>query len=192
MRFVAYLSGLRFIQITSGLPDLNLPSFPQLQYVLRGVQRCHSTPRLPITSEVMQILWSNPEMGSCFDRSMWWAACCLGFFGVMRSGKFTCTSLSHFQDHMLSPRDISVHSQTQPSVISILLRRSKTDTFGRGMSVFWGQTSHTICPVAAIPGYLELRGIAHGPLFIHRDSYSLSRQRLVTVIGSALQSQGVD
>ncbi len=107
----------------------------------------------------------------------------------MRSGEFTCASLTHFQDHMLSPRDISVDSQTQPSVISVLFRRSKTDTFGRGMSVFMGQTSHT---VAAILGYLAQRGVAHGPLFIHTDGSTLSRQRLVTVIRSALQSQGVD
>ena len=93
---------------------------------------------------------------------------------------------------MLSPMDISVDSQTQSSVISILLRRSKTDTFGRGMSVFLGQTSHTIRPVAAILGYLAQRGVAHGPLFIHRDGSTLSRQKWVTVIRSALQSQGDD
>ena len=39
----AYLSGLRFVQIASGLPDPDLPAFPQLHYVLRGVHRCQSS-----------------------------------------------------------------------------------------------------------------------------------------------------
>ena len=34
-----YLSRLRFEQITAGLPDPDIPSFPQLHYVVRGVQR---------------------------------------------------------------------------------------------------------------------------------------------------------
>ena len=81
---------------------------------------------------------------------MLWAACCLGFFGFMQSGKFTCPSNSLFQDHMLAPRDVAVEFHHQPSVVSVLLRRSKTDLFGQGMTVFVGRTAHAICPVAAI------------------------------------------
>ena len=193
----AYLSGLRFFQIASGSPDPHIPSLPQLHYVLRGIRRAqsHSSDRrLPVTPEIMQILftaWSNPSTATFFDRSTLWAACCLGFFGFMRSGEFTCPSNSRFQDHMLAPRDVAVHSHHHPSMVLVLLRRSKTDPFGQGMTVFVGRTAHAICPVAAILCYLAQRGSEHGPLFRFEDGSSLSRQRLVTAIRSALQSQGV-
>ena len=193
----AYLSGLRFFQIASGSPDPHIPSLPQLHYVLRGIRhtQSHSSDRrLPVTPEIMQILfaaWSNPSNGTFFDPSMLWAACCLGFFGFMRSGEFTCPSGSLFQDHMLAPRDVAVDSHHQLSVVSVLLRRSKTDPFGQGMTVFVGRTAHAICPVAAILSYLAQRGLEHSPLFQFEDGSSLSRERLVTAIRSALQSQGV-
>ena len=193
----AYLSGLRFFQIASGSQDPHIPSLPQLHYVLRGIRRgqSHSSDRrLPVTPEIMQILFtarSNPSTGTFFDRSMPWAACCLGFFGFMRSGEFTCPSDSLFQDHMLAPRDVAVDSHHQPSVVSVLLRHSKTDPFGQGITVFMGRTAHAICPVAAILSFLAQRGLEHGPLFRFEDGSSLSRQRLVTANRSALQSQGV-
>ena len=121
-----------------------------------------------------------------------WAACCLGFFGFLRSGEFTRPSLALFQDHMLSPRDITVDSLPQPAVVAVRLRQSKTDLFGHGVTVFLGRTSHRICPVAAVLSYLVQRGIAHGPLFLYEDDSCLSRQRLTTAVRSALQSQGVD
>ena len=194
----AYLSGLRFVQIASALPDPDLPAFPQLHYVLRGVHRCQSSlhnRRLPITPEAMQLLftaWSASGSACYYDRAMLWAACCVGFFGFMRSGEFTCPSRAHFQEHMLSPRDISVDSRSQPTVVSVLLRRSKNDPFGRGMTVYLGRTSHSICPVAAVLDYLSQRGMSHGPLFTFQDGSCLSRPRLVTAVRTALRSQGVD
>ena len=87
--------------------------------------------------------------------------------------------------HLCQLTDSSINGLRNP-------RQSKTDPFGRGMTIRLGWTSHTICPVAAILGYLKQRGLTHGPLFIFRDGSTLSRQKLVTVICSALHSQGVD
>ena len=191
------MGGLRFVQIASGLPDPHLSSSPQLHYVLCGVQRGQSSTsdkRLPVTLEILQLLraaWSDPGTGS-FNRSMLWAACCLGFFGFLRSGEFTCPSLNLFQDHILSPRDVSVDSLSQPSVATARLRRSKTDPFGRGVTVFVGRTSHSIRPVAAILSCLGQRSTAHGLLFLYEDGSCLSRQRLTAAVHSALQSQGID
>ena len=55
-----YLSGLRFFQVASGLPDPHLSSILVLEYVLRGIRHVPHTiqhhPRLPITSEILQVL----------------------------------------------------------------------------------------------------------------------------------------
>lgn len=191
----AYLSGLRFCQIALGLPDPNLPGAPLLHYVLRGVHRSQSLVvgrRLPITPEIMQLLftaWASPGVGCFYDRSMLWAACCLGF---LRSGEFTCSPLSAFGDHMLSPRDVQVDSHMNPSLVRVILRRSKTDPYAVGVPIHLGRTGHRICPVSALLGFLALRGNKHGPLFTFRDGSCLSRQRLVSEVRVALQSQGVD
>ena len=193
-----YLSGLRFAHVVAGFPDPGLSALPVLHYVLRGINRSQPSPtshRLPVTPQVLQLLftaWSASEAGDPCDCSMLWAACCMGFFGFMRSGEFTCPSLTAFQDHMLSPRDISVDSHTHPTVVSVYLRRSKCDPFARGVVIHLGRTAHMICPVSAVLSYLGQRGMAHGPLFLFRDATCLSRQRLVLAVWAALESQGVD
>jgi hypothetical protein len=44
------------------------------------------------------------------DRCMLWGAFCLGFFGFLGAGEFTCPSQSVFSHEMLEARDVLVDS----------------------------------------------------------------------------------
>ena len=194
-----YLSGLRFFQVASGLPDPGLGSIPWLEYVLRGVRRLPRTTqrhqRLPITPGILQLLWaawSQVPQESRHNATMLWAACCTGFFGFMRAGEFTCPSLRAFRPDMLSPRDVSVDSRISPSVVSVRLRRSKADPFGLGVTVHLGRTGQLICPVAALLSYMVLRGQSPGPLFRFEDGSPLSKPKLLLHLRRALEQQGFD
>ena len=196
---LVYLSGIRFTQIAAGLPDPGLSSSPWLHYVLRGVYRSQGPRapncRLPITPEILQTLhtyWSNQSVMAYYDRAMLWAACCLGFFGFLRSGEFTCPSRATFHDNMLSPRDITVDSRQSPTMVAARLRRSKADPFGRGVTIHLGRTGQVICPVSAVLAYMTLRGQEHGPLFIFLDGSSLSKRRLIHAVHEALNASGAD
>ena len=194
-----YLSGVRFLQIANGLPDPHLSTFPTLEYVLRGIHRLPPTnprrPRRPITPEIMFSLftaWSRAPQETQYDAAMLWAACCTGFFGFMRAGEFTCSSWQTFTPDMLSPRDVTVDSHQTPSVVSVHLRRSKTDPFGNGVTIYLGRSGHTICPATALLGYLAMRGQQPGPLFLFRNGSPLSKERLLVHLRQALSHQGLD
>jgi integrase len=193
----SYLSAIRHLQITHGLPDPALTTFSRLEYVLKGVRRTgqpsRRAPRLPITPEVLHQIyrvWSQQPHD--YDRTMLWAAFCLGFFAFLRAGEFTCPSHEAFTPQMLSPRDVSVDSHTAPTHLVVHLRQSKTDPFGVGTSLHMGATGATLCPVFAMLGYLAIRPPSPGPLFLFKDGSTLSRPRLVQSLHRALRSAGID
>ena len=195
-----YLSALRFFQIRARLPDPSLFSFPRLTYVLKGIHRL--TPdhqrkhRLPITLHLLRTLhrvWSIPPMQ--YNYVMLWAACCLGFFGVLRAGEFTCAA-AETTDPPLSPSDVSVDSRDSPQLVVVHLRRTKTDPFGVGCHIYLGRTHTTPCPVAAMLHYLSIPPPppppTSGPLFLLENGASLMRAALVTHLRTALAQAGVD
>lgn len=192
----SYLSACCFHQILAGLPDPSLSAFPQLGYVLKGARRSASSPRLrrlPVTPDLLRAIlasWSDAPLS--FDRTMLWAAFCLGYFAFLRAGEFTCPSIRKFDSSsMLAVGDISVDSHTDPRCLRVYLKRSKCDPFGAGIPVYVGRTFLPLCPVAAVLAYLALRPSAPGPLFIYEDGTSLSRERLSTSFSQALKSAGV-
>lgn len=193
----SYLSAVRHLQIASGLPDPALSSFVRLQYVLKGVQR-ENRPRrrearMPVTPEVLRAVYTTWSRESHdFDRVMLWAAFCLGFFGFMRAGEFTCPSLEAYDSLKLSVADVAVDSHTSPSKLTVFLKQSKTDPFGAGVTLHLGTTGDTLCPVRAMLGYLAIRPQSAGPLFIFRDGATLSRPRLAQSLHQALRSAGID
>ena len=87
---------------------------------------------------------------------MMWAACCLGFFAFLRCGEFTTNAEFDTQQH-LSDRDIAVDNYDNPSLLSIHLKQSKTDQDRVGITLYVGQTTQAICPVAAMLRYLVAR-----------------------------------
>ena len=190
-----YLSALRYFQIRAGLPDPSLSSFPQLNYVLKGIHRSkpdhQQKHRLPITIRLLIPLhevWSKPPV--LYNSVMLWAACCLGFFGFLQAGEFTCTG-SDAANFPLSPSDITVDSRDNPQQIIVHLRYSKTDPFGVGCYIYLGRTNTVPCPVTAILRYLSLRSPSQGPLFIFQDGTPLTRASLVSHLRAALAQAGV-
>ena len=127
----AYLCALGFYQIRAGLPDPTLTTSPKLTYILKGIQRTspsrHRVQRLPITPKLLlriHTLQSNHSLS--FDKVMLWAAFCLGFFGLLRSGEFTSPSQDS-NECILSVSDVSIDSRQNPQVLTVFLHRSKTD-----------------------------------------------------------------
>ena len=129
----SYLSA-RYLQISHGLHDpFGAGAFPRLEYVLKGIRRSPSAPgsraRLPITPAILRgfhALLSRDNNNP--DNTMLWAACCLGFFGFLRSEEFTVQSVGT-TDPPLLRSDIALHSRENPTVVLVKIRRSKTDPF---------------------------------------------------------------
>ena len=187
---------ITLFQIQAGLPDPSLAAFPRLTYVLKGIHR--TTPehrrkhRLPITLHILRAIqgvWSTPPIS--YNHVMLWAACCTGFFGFLRAGEFTCPA-ANIADPPLTPSDISIDSRENPQVITIHLRRTKTDPFGVGCNVYLCRTRMTPCPVAAMLHYLAARPSAHGPLFTFEDGAPLTRAALETHLQTALSHAGIE
>ena len=192
-----YLSALRHYQLLHGGVDPCFSSLFRLHYVLRGVRRSLPTRvrpcRLPITPSILRTLyhhWSQSPVS--FNVTCLWAACCLGFFGFLRSGEFTCQSWSAYDPSMLSVGDVEVDSRHSPSALHVSLRHSKTDVFGVGATIHLGRGLSYLCPVAAVLAYLAVRPSTPGPLFVLESGVPLSRQFLVTSVRVALSRHGLD
>lgn len=168
-------------------------AFPVLQYVLRGVRRAPRPPRqprLPITPKILRHIknqWASH--GGETDYVMLWAACCVGFFGFMRAGEFTCTQGG--QSPPLTVKDVAVDERANPSMVRIHLMHSKTDPFRHGVDIYLGRTGRDLCPVAALLAFMAVRPAVDGPLFVFANGTPLTRDRLVEAVRHALQQAGV-
>ena len=196
----SYLSALRFLQISAGLPEPYVSSsWPRLEYVLKGIKKPLGTeqgikPRLPITPDILRRIhtaWQPRAQDA--DITMLWAAFCLGFFGFLRAGEFTITNDNSFDPHVnLSVGDIAIDSHLKPSLMRITLKASKTDPFRHGVQIFIGHTGNELCPVTAMLRYVAIRGNSPGQLFQFADGRPLTRQRLVDQLRKVLREVNID
>ena len=196
-----YLSAIRRLQIVKGMGDPFAASWPLLEYTLRGVklhQANHkdtrSKKRLPVTPDILRKLRKTWER-ECHnpDYIMLWAACCTCFFGFLRSGEITVPSIREFDpEGHLSEGDVSLNCQSNPSVVRVHIKASKTDPFRQGVYVYLGRTENELCPVSAVAAYLAVRGRSAGPFFRFVSGTCLSRELLVKYIRAALHRYGID
>ena len=64
--------------------------------------------------------------------------------------------------------------------------------FCQGIQLFLGHTQMDLCPVAAMQGYINVRGPGPGPLFCFADGADLTRSRYVAQIREAVRTAVVD
>ena len=194
-----YLSAVRHLQISGGFPDPFQQALPKLEYTLKGVKSTqakdpnrHSRTRLPVTPKILwdvrKVLSKAPS-----DRNniMIWAACCLCFYGFLRSGKVTIPTLSSYDPGAhLSHGDTAIDDPQNTSVVQINIKASKTDPFRKGVMVYVGKTDNELCPVMALTAYLAIRGTRPGPFFCFRDGTPLTRPQFVEQVRLILSQAG--
>ena len=118
---------------------------------------------------------------------MMWAACCLAFFGFLRSSEFTVPSQEAFDKdiHLLST-DLAIDNKANPQLLTVKIKQSKTGPFRQGVTLGLGRTASTICQITAILPFLAMRGDQPGPLFILRDGRMLTRKIFSTSLDNIL------
>ena len=196
----SYLAGVRHLHIEEGLADPFLQPLHRLHYTLRGVKRCEgergemTRERLPISPDILKkikAVWDQGTPGP--DKIMLWAACCLAFFGFLRAGELTVPGDASFDPttHLVR-EDLAVDNPSDPAVLQLRLKASKTDPFRKGMFLYIGKGSPDLCPVTAALSYLLVRGRRDGPLFMFSDGRFLTRQRFVVAVRDALKTAGIE
>lgn len=177
-----YLCGIRaqYISVMGINPLVQATGLPchRLKLLLRGIRKQPTTrelqPRLPITQPILFklcTLLQSSVFGHYMDVLLE-AAFCLAFFGFLRCGEFTTTTLIFDPHSNLSIGDIAFTSSDhgQISKMTLTLKTSKTDPFRKGCVLSFFPTARFLCPVRAMQKYLPLRqsmpARLHDPLFL--------------------------
>ena len=143
----AYLAALRNTQISLGLPDpREQSSLPLLKIVQAGIGRIRlqtgntkAKIRLPITVHVLTKIKEAWQETTPEDGDLLWAVVCTAFFGFFRLGELLPDTASSWRAMMdLVWGDVAMASLTSPSMVQVHLKKSKTDSQGRGADVIVG------------------------------------------------------
>ena len=114
----------------------------------------------------MLVSWRSLDL-SLPDLLMFWAACSLGYFGFLRTSKFTVPSLACFSpSYHFGAQDIAVDSPSVPLCMRLRIKGSKTDPFRKGAFIHIGLGRPQLCAVHLVLSYLTHRGDVPDPLFL--------------------------
>ena len=98
-----------------------------LQHVLQGI-KCHQGSKRqhePTTIELMHVIFQSLNF---YNRTMLWAACCLGVFGFSHVVEFTVNS--HFNPGVhIAVGDVQAESLVNSGSSRIYIKCSKMDPF---------------------------------------------------------------
>ena len=112
------------------------------------------------------------------------------FFAFLRCGEFTSTKEGHSPP--LQVDGVRVDDHHKPTCISLFLSKSKTDPYGKGITLFVEMTGSLLCPVAAVLAYLAIRPSTPGPLFLLSSGVPLTRETFVSRLKQGFSSAGID
>ena len=128
-----YLSATNHVHLESGFGDPHLGSMLRLEHILRGIKRelskksSTSKPHLPMTPNILlklRSVWEEDPLA--FDNIKFWAACCICYFGFLRSGEVCSPSDTQYDPSThLTFTDIAVDSHGNTSCIAVKTKHPK-------------------------------------------------------------------
>lgn len=195
-----YLAAVRFHYIKAGVPNplcSATDTCMRLQTVMRGIQKqkCTKEKRRPITYSVLVQIHNALKRGmfGVFLDTMLQAACSTAFFAYLRCGEFTINNAK--QDNILRTEDMVM--DTEETAFTLILRRSKTDPFRKGIQIRLFQSGQTVCPVQCMKKYLMFRRSwfnrnVSSALFVDESGNPLSRHLFISKLKQILKSLGFD
>ncbi|KAF4616706.1 hypothetical protein D9613_008807 [Agrocybe pediades] len=138
---------------------------------------------------------ANLQPGVTAGHTSIYAACCVAYAGLLRSGEFTTKKPgSHNAALNLSRQHIKfLPSFENPTHVLLTLPSSKTDPFRKGVTItIAAAPSRVSCPVTALKRlFTELPDRSGmSPLFENPDGSPLTYDHFVKTIRSALESAG--
>ena len=185
------------IQKSLGNPFAN--GWSRLEYVLTGIKRGDSRSgppvrkRLPITIDVLHRLkniWLStprcPTISCCGQRHV------LASLFFTRWGFTVSAPQAYDPDVHLHLSDLALDSHSNPFVVQLRIKESKTDPFRQGINIFLGKTDIAICPVQAVIQYITVHSPNPGPLFMLSEGTPRTRGYLVSLVQAALRRAGLD
>lgn len=181
----------RLIAIHRAHTDHNIPSPVMdrlVQRTMQGIRRTFGTVQRRVKAlvkddllEMMVHIDQQRPMKAARDKAL----LLIGFAGAFRRSELVA----------LRCEDITQYD----SGMELLLRRSKTDQEGAGRTVFIPYAKGSRCPVKALKNWLELAGIAEGPLFRSVSRHdkvvgckALTPQSVALVVKSSVRRMGGD
>lgn len=155
----SYLSGLRNMQISLGLPDpREQSSLLILKWVQAGICRTRMLKglppriRLPITAHILKQIQELLATSADPDKL---AIASSAFFSFFHLGELLPASSDSFHPaRNLTWGDVVVDNHANPSMIQFHLKASKCDQFGSGADMVVGRMGNQLCPVSALLRYI--------------------------------------
>lgn len=173
----------------------------RLHRVLRGIAVRHSSSkrtRLPLTVGLLRkikptLATACPWLGE-IDRALYWAALCLGVYGMLRISEIAAPKTDRSTWGTTRRSDVQEVQESSGASLLIRLRCSKTDCTRQGVTIKVFANGTETCPVAAFRDYVRIspdRG-SDSPAFTLQDGTYLTRDRLTLVLRKTLAFLGFD
>ena len=113
-------------------------------------------------------------------------------FSFCCSGEVTVEWENYYDASMhRSYIDLAVDNPANPSAISMLIKKSKTDQAQREAKIYLGKTGDIICPIATMEACLSVRRYSSVPLFQWESIIPLSKSSFVKHVRAVLEEAGL-
>ena len=139
--------------------------------------------RLPITAEILRKICKTLRLGvfGPYEDLVLETAFCLAFWFFLRCGEFTSQSNTFDPNTDLTIGDIQMNMKDR--VFTLLLKRSKTDPFRKGITIKYFATNPDICAFHVMQSLLRTRNATlaqpQDPLFSTRTGAPLTRSFVI-------------
>ncbi|KAJ8319735.1 hypothetical protein KUTeg_002713 [Tegillarca granosa] len=180
-----YVAAISYECKINNLPDVTNNFI--ITKLLEGMKRLKHRPdtRLPITLDLLsQLINSLPHVcTNLYEAKLFSCAFSLAFFGFMRIGEFAQTN-RQATNNVLQLDDV-ILDEIHERVI-LRFRHSKTDQYGKGVTVEIPKTGKIYCPFMSLKHYLGARPSVPGILFCHFGGDPLTRYQFSSVLRKTL------